>query len=224
MAEFTGEYDAGLAVLDNLRRVLIPEQWDTAAGPLERRLTALKALEDAGDAPTAETLFRVGETYGRGDGLDEERLSYLRRAVELDPANPELLWDIAFTTQATARYDAAIEWFQKALAAVEGAGRKPTARQLTLVGLAYVSARRYDDAVAFMLEASADYPNDTTLLLNIAGCYRMTKQIDKAIEVYEKVLAIDPANADAKRLLEATRAELPANTGDETPMPESSTE
>ncbi|MBN1918494.1 MAG: fused MFS/spermidine synthase [Verrucomicrobia bacterium] len=217
MAEFTGKYDAGLAALGDLHRVLMPEQWETLAGPLERRLTALKALKEAGAEPTAEQLQRVASTYAHGSGLDEERLLYLLRAVEQDPGNADLLWDVALTYQATAQYDRAIDSFQKALAAIEQAGGKPTVRQLSWVGLTYVSARRYDDALDFMLKASAEYPNDTTLLLNIAGCYRMTHELDKAIEYYEKALAIDPANADANRLLDETRAEMTTSADDEAP-------
>lgn len=215
VAEFSGEYGTGLAALDDLRRVLPREKWGTSAGPLERRLTALNALREAGDTPTAEQLEHVAETYGHGDGLDEERLVYLLKALEHDAGNADLLWDIALTYQATVRHEQATEFFHKALAAIEQAGGKPTVRQLTWVGLAYVSARRYEDALDFMLTAHAEFPSDTILLLNIAGCYRMTKQFDKAIEYYEKVLAIEPANADAKRLLDETRAEMSAPSDNE---------
>jgi len=102
--------------------------------------------------------------------------------------------------------------------ALEQAGGNPTARQLYDVGMAYVGSLLYEEALEYLLKAERMEPNDTITLLNIAGCYNITWRLDKAIEYYEKVLAIDPENADAKRLLEQTREKMkPPNSGDTIP-------
>ena len=73
----------------------------------------------------------------------------------------------------------------------------------------YIDLEEYDNAKAELEKAVKAHPDHISCLHNMASVYEYLKQPEKAKEYLDKVLAIDPQNANAiayKNLLEGATA------------------
>ena len=91
---------------------------------------------------------------------------------------------------------ATIEYFQKAL------NLQPTfAKARTEMAIALAQIGQTDGAVAAFLQAIQDDPRPVTAYLNLGVCYANAGRMQRANEVWNQALRIEPDNRDAQKFL-----------------------
>ena len=137
----------------------------------------------------------LGNCYRETGDFDKARAAY-DRAIELDRSNAEVLYNLAIL-------HVDMRNFTDALAVAEDAQRrKPNASWAYLAkGKALVGMSNLEAARAAYLRATELDTNDVRALLLLAGTYGQLWQTDKAIESYNRILAIDPHHDQAFGLL-----------------------
>ena len=98
---------------------------------------------------------------------------------------------------AEGKYQEAIEIGQNFLMENQEAPKRRSRRIYLVIGNAYAALNDYDHALLTYNEALEVLPKDVELNLSIAQLYHKTELYDKAIEFYNKVLALDNDNPDA---------------------------
>lgn len=78
---------------------------------------------------------------------------------------------------------------------------KKTAFSLKWLGIIYLQKNNYNDAINYLEKSLTLNNNDEQVYYNLAGCYLMTNQIDKAKNNLHKCLSINPEYSQAKNLL-----------------------
>jgi hypothetical protein len=126
----------------------------------------------------------------------------------------ETLLNLIVAHKTLGEYDQALEWINSALAN----DLRPFDRAKFLVnrgniffelgksydkqGKRYEAAYYYRKSQASYREAIKIYPDSLIAQINLASVLGMMGQLDEAIALYQKVLAIDPSNANVKQNLQ----------------------
>ncbi|HEY9127837.1 MAG TPA: tetratricopeptide repeat protein, partial [Acidobacteriaceae bacterium] len=169
---------------------------------------ALSLEREGKTAEAAATWRRVvkadpknGQAYAQL-GLLEARLGNYDAAIaayrtvrRLRPGMPGLELNYGLALFKSERYKEAAEVLEAELK------RHPdgpeTLRLTTLTGMAYYGERDYRAAAPYLKKAAESDPKSLPLLLALDHCYLWTKQLDAVMEVYQRILAIDPDSAEA---------------------------
>lgn len=152
--------------------------------------------------PDVEVHWRLGYLYGfLGD--DGRSVEHYRQAVRLDPRNPVLAEGIGNGLRNLGRAEEAIAAYRQALAISPQRGRT----HVLLAGL-YHDRGRYQEAVREYERAFALGERDATALENLCALYHVTSHFARAQDCFQAVLATDPKNPRALRLLPEIRENL----------------
>jgi tetratricopeptide (TPR) repeat protein len=125
-------------------------------------------------------------------------------AVQADPTNLQALNGLGYTSAWTGRYKDAGDAFQKSLAV-------DSQNFDAAKGLAYVAhwRGRNDEAAARFGALAAEHPGDRELAMMHARTLLADRRLGDARTAYEKVLALDPDNIDARNGLLIARTANP---------------
>ena len=149
--------------------------------------------------------FEYGAAAERA-GLYDKAAELFKRAIELDPADAAQAYNyLGFMwADQNIHLDEAEDYIKRALAAEPENGA-----YLDSLGWLHYRQGKYEQALAELLSAAAELKEeDPTVFEHIGDTYSMEKQTAKALEYWQKSLALDPDNkrlagkiADAKARL-----------------------
>ena len=154
-----------------------------------------KALEYFEKVPEiefeAEDYVKIAKIYN-----DKEQLTnayrYLDKAIELDKENPEILYEYGIMQFNNKEYDAALLKFNQYQ---EIAGKSDASQ--VYKGLIKYTQEKYDEAIYEFEEAVRINDQFVLSYFWLANSYLANNNREKALENYEKVVALDPSNEDA---------------------------
>ena len=110
-----------------------------------------------------------------------------KRALEVDPTNPNRWLTIGIFFRERQQSARAVEYFKKAQEL-----QPDLAMPYMNLGAAYSDMRQFDKAIEYTRKAIALDPDLASAHLNLGAIYRRTAQHDKAIEHLEKASALRP--------------------------------
>ena len=127
--------------------------------------------------------------------LDTKRIAQLQAAVEKDPTNTEILFEIGESYFQAQQWQPAIDWFTK-LVAID----TKNVHARTDIGTAAFNLNRPDEAKASWLAALELAPDDVQLHYNMGFLYANIEPRDlvSARKEWQKVVDLDPASSLAK--------------------------
>jgi tetratricopeptide (TPR) repeat protein len=170
--------------------------------------TAL-SLERQGQYPEAQAAWKAvvhaqprnGQAYAHLGLLEArqdhypEAISYYRKAQALDPAIPQLSFNLALALFKSSNFREAAKIFE---AELRRHPKSPDAPRMTiLAGMAHYGGHEYGAAISYLKDAAAADPKNLQLQLTLAHCYLWTKQLDATMATYRQILLIDPDSAEA---------------------------
>jgi serine/threonine protein kinase/tetratricopeptide (TPR) repeat protein len=121
--------------------------------------------------------LQIGE-YAKG-------LTAFRRVVELDPTNPIGHQNIGVVYYSQAKYEESIPEFVNAIGLQTS---RPDV--FSDLGLAYLILGRYAEGLKMLQKSAEMRPNDQAIIGNLADGYRWSGQQKKAMETYDKAIAL----------------------------------
>jgi Flp pilus assembly protein TadD len=194
-------------------RLTRAEDFEVEEG-LDQHYEVLKELGDChtalGNHPRAAECYqeaarlapdRPGPHVGLGViGLQTGRLAdaerAFRRAVQVDPRSSEAVGGLAMTFQQMKEYPAALEMYLKCLE-LDGDNL------VALLGLFQTSCQMgsFSKVIYYLNVYLERHPGDTSVLFCLATLYARDGRFDEAQEALLTILALEPGNAEAARLL-----------------------
>lgn len=131
----------------------------------------------------------IADGFREGGAYNDAVATY-HKALELDPAEPRILRNLAQAHSEAGDYIAAIEFFERSLAA-------DPAQALTLVnlGIALERAGRPDEAETAYRRAIEVNPTEALAHLNLGSVHLRREEFDEAITRYRRAVALDPGLA-----------------------------
>jgi tetratricopeptide (TPR) repeat protein len=171
---------------------------------------ALKQYKDlaAADPENTEALIHIGEIERR-QGKFEDALTATRNALKKDPTSLEAGYNAGLLLDVLGRFDEAVQTYQNMVDLTSHANGAYTTEEknnrgifLERLGAVYLEQNKIDQALA-TYQKMIDMGGDTALrgYQGQVEAYRNAKEFDKAIEVSQKAVAVDPKNRDFKLML-----------------------
>ncbi len=145
-------------------------------------------------APRAARLYTHRAQVHAVKGDLEKALADLGKSLELDPKNLQSLLIRARLYQSVQNFDQALEDINRAL---EIEPRLIVAREMR-VGL-LLAQKKFDQAARELELLSRGDPDNIERLLQLAAIYNAAENTEKAIEIFDKILAKDAGNWQALR-------------------------
>jgi tetratricopeptide (TPR) repeat protein len=142
--------------------------------------------------PGNKWYLEVLATVYMSENKVKEATETFKILVDKFPGNPDYYFNLAMMYTRTNQFENAIkiyDLFEKNFGIDESV--IDAKKEL------YLHLNRFNDAVNEVHKLVDAYPGETEYLLAEGDLYRANKMKDKAIEVYKKVLAIEPDNAQA---------------------------
>lgn len=128
-----------------------------------------------------------------------EAIPYYRKALAINPAIPGLRLNLGLALFKAGDLAAAAPEFETLLKAAPAVA--PEAQRLAiLAGMSYYGLARYRQAAPFLEQAAGRDPENLVLQLALAHCYLWSKQSQKVLDVYHRILAVNPDSAEADML------------------------
>lgn len=195
------------------------------AAPNQLRQTAL-ALEQQGENAKAETAWRTllkahpsdPEPYAHLGLLESRQEHYkdaillYRKALALGPPIPSVLLNLGLAQFKNGELKESIATFEPLLKREPASS--PLGQQLTtLIGMAYYGLADYATAAPYLQQAADRDANSLPLLLALAHSYLWSKQSKYVLDVYKKILLINPDSAEADMLAGEALDEMKDNEG-----------
>lgn len=108
--------------------------------------------------------------------------------VEKHPTQFAAVLGYANTLSNLKEYVLALKWVEEALLLQPENGSAKTSRKFMRLGYAseFVNKQNYKKAEQFLKEIFTDFPEDKDVLINLANLYLITKQVDKAKDIYKR--------------------------------------
>lgn len=151
------------------------------AAPATTVAPALPALQ------TAREYMQLGNSYVQQGNYAQAETAF-KRALEMEPGNPDYLANLGVTYYSLARFDDAIKTYQQALQ------KTPDDAQINyLLGAAYLQLGRLDEAEKVLLHANEADPNLGEPYYGLGVLYKLRNDRAKAIAAFEKFLQIGPS-------------------------------
>lgn len=144
----------------------------------------------------AWTLYRIGEAYFNTDHINDAYLFY-KKANELAPYNPEFKNKLGTSLMAQNKVNDAIAIFS----AISKENPK-FVQALNNLGYANLLTGNITEAEALYYRALKLDPDYEPLLMNLAGFYIYQKNYKEAKTTLNKIIRNNPANQQAKQVLE----------------------
>lgn len=137
-----------------------------------------------------EKLISLGFAYHQDNKLDEAESAYME-ALEIDEKNSEVYNLLGVLKLQQSDVISAINWIEKAVEL------NPNAYFYETLFQAYVRADLYKQIVKREKEVMDKFPDNFSLLFNIALAYKNIKNLKAAIKYYNLALKINPASHTA---------------------------
>lgn len=211
---------AGLAVV---LAVNCPGQQPPSRGT---QMQAALQFEQQGRIPDAEAAWKAVlkaspddfEAYAHLGLLEsrqkhyKEAAAFYRNALKLNPNVPAVKVDLGLSLFKSGDLRGAIQTFGPLLKS-EPSSSPEAIRLATLVGLAHYGLGEYEAAVPYLKRAVAGDPGEPPLLMALAQSCLSSKQYQCVLDVYRKILAINPNSAEADVLAGEAYDELKNDAG-----------
>ena len=136
-----------------------------------------------------EKLINIGFTYHQDGCLDEAENAY-QEVLTIDGKNAEVFNLLGVLKLQQNDVISAINWIEKAVEI------KPDVYFYETLFQAYVRAGLFKQIVAREKEVLEKFPDNFSLLFNIALANKKTKNIRAAIKFYDKALKINPGSCN----------------------------
>lgn len=190
-----------------------------------RRQTALQ-LEQQGKAREAELVWRevlkahpgnpepmahIGLLEARQQHYKEAVLFY-RKALAIDPNVPGLRLDLALALFKGGDLKEAIPEFE-ALRRNAAPNSSDAQRATVLIGMSYYGLADYGKAAPYLKDAADADPNNLELLLALEHSYLWSHQFNYVLDVYRKILTLNPDSAEADMVAGEAMDEMKDNAG-----------
>ena len=133
----------------------------------------------------------LGVAYADLKQYDQAIQSY-RAALRIQPKFAEAWHSMGTAYAGLAQYDQAILAFREAIRI-----QPKHAIAWINLGVVYYDTQQYDQSIHSVLEALRITPENTVALGNLGRAYYAQGRLDKAREVYKKLRALDPAEAES---------------------------
>jgi len=226
-------YRKGLYVIPALRIVLwvglliVADSCLAQAGarPDSGRQEAI-ALEQQGKIEESEMAWRAllkshpnnPEPYAHLGLLEarqdhyKQAIALYRKALSLGPPLASVRMNLGLALFKNGQLKDSINVFEPLLKS-EPAG-SPAAQRLTiLIGMAFYGSAQYAKAAPYLQEAADRDPNSLPLLLALAHSYLWSDQFKYVLDVYHKILVINPNSAEADMLAGEALDQMKDNAG-----------
>lgn len=141
----------------------------------------------------------------QNDGKYDESLSFYIKALNLEPNNPDIHYNIGTAFQAKEDFVRAKKAYNRAyeldpshmeakgaLGVVDVAQKERHIADAFQTAVKLQEAEKYKDAIAIYNKISVDRPKDDTLFYNLAVAYQAIGDFDNSIETYQKAYDIKP--------------------------------
>ncbi|MEJ2249857.1 MAG: tetratricopeptide repeat protein [Candidatus Lokiarchaeota archaeon] len=125
--------------------------------------------------------------HERGDY--DQAIDSFKKALNLDPNNPDILIRIGLSYRYKREYDIAIEWYEKVLQ-IDPKDKLA----LNNIAYAYECKEEYEKAIEMYERALEIDPAYELPLVNLIKLLKTRKEFQKAIEIIEKTIKVDPVN------------------------------
>jgi len=185
MYEKAIELDPGYGLAHGLLALMLYAEWNrTGSDAALDSALELARQSVALDETESYCQFILGHTYlyRRSFDLAEQ---YYRRAVEMNPTNPEHISDMGAFLSYLGRSEEGLEWLERARRVDPYFSPAWYWHQL---GMARFTARRYDQAIA-ALERSSTMP--PWVQANIAACHALAGRLALAKECMTKAVCLN---------------------------------
>jgi tetratricopeptide (TPR) repeat protein/peroxiredoxin len=140
--------------------------------------------------------LNLGNLYRRQRAFDKAEES-LSRALSIRPDDPEIHYSLGMLFAQQNAFDRAAEYLEQAIAL-----RPDYPEALNNLGVVYVRRQDYEKAEDKFLTGIKVAPTFDQSYLNLARLYAMQNDRQKARDVLEKLLLLQPDNANARQALE----------------------
>jgi tetratricopeptide (TPR) repeat protein len=145
-----------------------------------------------------EPLAHLGLLEAR-QGRFQQAIPLYRKALTINPNISGLRFNMALAMFKAGELKAAIPEFEAVHKKV--APNSPEAsRCAVLIGMSYYGLAEYAKAAPYLKEATGQNPNSLPLLLALAHSYLWSRQFKEVLDVYHKILVINPDSAEADML------------------------
>ena len=157
---------------------------------------AVKIIKKSADAQRL-TLNRDAAAYNNlGYALErlgryQEATMHYKKALSINPRNPEAQNNLGNALQSLDRSEEAIEHYEQALAL------RPDAAAHNNMASALAARNRHEEAIAHCEKALALEPNSAVSHMNLANSLRVIDRPQDALMHYQKAIAINSVNVDA---------------------------
>ena len=136
-------------------------------------------------------------------GATEKAAGYLERIIKLDPEDTGSVVALAVAHLQSGAPEKAIDILQ----GKASASPHQNVYQKYFLGRAHMAAGNYAKAVEVFAETFRQRPDFTVVFENLCWAYRVTGEWDKAIDLYEKYLAVNATDMKTQADLEKTISE-----------------
>jgi tetratricopeptide (TPR) repeat protein len=162
-----------------------------------------RTLKRLGDIPPDSTdVWQVASLY-RSLGEQEEAVRYYQSAIQLQPRNPSLYEDMAYSLRELGQTNEAIAAYQQAISI---APYRPTPH--AGLGFIYHKDARYPEAVGEFEQALRYGDRSIETHAGLCSLYLKTGAFERALDCFQHLLERDPKNRTAANLLPYTMANL----------------
>lgn len=176
------------------------EKMDEAAHWFNRVITLAPAAAPA-HYNLGVIFFEQGDYIGAAQAYEE--------AAKLCPEDGDIFFNLALTRKKLGQFDKAFSCYQKALAIT------PQAEDVLYnIGVLCKDMHHHADSIWFFEKVVENNPDHAPALNNLGYLYHMERQVDKAITVYQKLIALDHNSAMAAHMLAALTGQTTAMAPD----------
>ena len=137
-----------------------------------------------------EELIQVGFSLHQEGKLEEAENAY-KQALAQDSDNAEIYNLLGVLKLQQKDVISAVNFVEKAVE------KQPNAYFYETLFQTYIRAKLYKEIVKRAQEVLKKFPNDFSLMFNLALAYKNLKRNKEAINFYERALKIDPSSYDA---------------------------
>ncbi len=142
----------------------------------------------------------------------KEAVPFYRRALAINPNVPGLRLDLALALFKGGELKDAIPEFEALRR--NAAPNSPDAQRATvLIGMSYYGLADYGKAAPYLKEAADADPNNLELLLALEHSYLWSHQFKYVLDVYHRILTLNPDSAEADMVAGEAMDEMKNNAG-----------
>ena len=158
-----------------------------------------------------EPLAHIGLLEARQEHY-KEAVPFYRKALAVNPNVPGLRLNLALALFKGGQLKDAIPEFE--ILRKDAPAHSPEQQRATiLIGMAYYGLADYVRAALYLKEAADDEPNNLQLLLALEHSYLWSNQSKYVLDVYRRILTLNPDSAEADMVAGEALDEMKDNAG-----------